>query len=35
MAVSYKKFMYHMIEKDIINAKLMKDVNISAIFLKN
>ena len=34
MAVSYKKLLYLMIEKDITNAKLMKEANISANIIK-
>lgn len=34
MAVSYKKLMHLMIEKDITNSKLMKDANISANIIK-
>lgn len=30
MAVSYKKLLHLMIEKDITNAQLMRDANISA-----
>ena len=34
MAVSYKKLLHLMIEKDITNAKLMKEANISANIIK-
>lgn len=34
MAVSYKKLMHLMIEKDITNSQLMKDANISANIIK-
>lgn len=34
MAVSYKKLLHLMIEKDITNAKLMKDANVSANIIK-
>lgn len=34
MAVSYKKLMHLMIEKNITNSKLMKDANISANIIK-
>ena len=30
MAVSYKKLLHMMIERDITNAQLMRDANISA-----
>lgn len=30
MAVSYKKLLHLMIEKDVTNAQLMRDANISA-----
>ena len=30
MAVSYKKLLHLMIERDITNAQLMRDANISA-----
>lgn len=34
MAVSYKKLLHLLIEKDITNAKLMKDANVSANIIK-
>lgn len=34
MAVSYKKLLHLMIEKDITNANLMKEANISANIIK-
>lgn len=34
MAISYKKLMHLMIEKNITNSKLMKDANISANIIK-
>lgn len=34
MAVSYKKLMHLMIEKNITNSKLMKDANISANIIR-
>lgn len=34
MAVSYKKLLHLMIEKDITNTKLMKDANVSANIIK-
>lgn len=33
MAVSYKKLLHLMIERDITNTKLMHDANISANFI--
>ena len=34
MAVSYKKLLHLMIEKDITNANLMKEANVSANIIK-
>ncbi len=34
MAVSYKRLMHLMIERDISNAQLMRDANISANIIK-
>lgn len=34
MAVSYKRLMHLMIERDVSNAQLMRDANISANIIK-
>lgn len=34
MAVSYKRLLHFMIEKDITNVKLMKDANVSVNIIK-